>query len=105
MIEHSYRSYLFARALGHVDGVECDEEALFAATMFHDYAFPKIETLTDRCFTLAGAEEAERSSSPRRCRRTFATTSSTRSASTSALTPRASGGRPSTSPTTESRST
>ena len=60
VIEHSYRSYLFARALGHVDGVECDEEALFAATMFHDYAFPKIETLTDRCFTLAGAEEAER---------------------------------------------
>src|SRR5262245_28911821 len=60
VIEHSYRSYLFARALGHVDGVECDEEALFAAVMFHDYAFPTIGTLTDRCFTLAGAEEAER---------------------------------------------
>lgn len=60
VIEHSYRSYLFARALGHADGVECDEEALFAATMFHDYAFPTIETLTDRCFTLAAAEEAER---------------------------------------------
>jgi len=60
VIEHSYRSYLFARALGHVDGVECDEEALFAATMFHDHAFPNIESLTDRCFTLAGAEEAER---------------------------------------------
>ena len=60
VIEHSYRSYLFARALGQVEGIECDEEALFAAIMFHDYAFPTIETLTDRCFTLAGAEEAER---------------------------------------------
>src|SRR5690242_1845002 len=50
VIEHSYRSYLFARVLALVDGVECDEEALFAATMFHDYAFPTIETLTDRCF-------------------------------------------------------
>jgi len=59
VIEHSYRSYIFARALGEVDRVECDEEALFAATMFHDYAFPTIETLTDRCFTLAGAEGAE----------------------------------------------
>ena len=60
VIEHSYRSYLFARALGEVEGVECDEEALFAATMFHDYAFPEIGQLTDRCFTLAGAEDAER---------------------------------------------
>jgi hypothetical protein len=60
VIEHSYRSYLFARALGQADGVECDEEALFAATMFHDFAFPEIETLTDRCFTLAAAEAAER---------------------------------------------
>ncbi len=60
VIEHSYRSYLFARALGQVEGIECDEEALFAATMFHDYAFPTIESLTDRCFTLVAAEEAER---------------------------------------------
>ena len=60
VIEHSYRSYLFARALGAVEGIECDEEALFATTMFHDYAFPEIGSLTDRCFTVAGAEEAER---------------------------------------------
>jgi hypothetical protein len=60
VIEHSYRSYIFGRALGEVDGVECDAEALFAATMFHDYAFPEIESLTDRCFTVAGAEGAER---------------------------------------------
>ena len=60
MIEHSYRSYLFARALGAVEGIECDEEALFATTMFHDYAFPEIGSLTDRCFAVAGAEDAER---------------------------------------------
>jgi hypothetical protein len=60
VIEHSYRSYIFARALGEVDRVECDEEALFAATMFHDYSFPEIDSLTDRCFTFAGAAGAER---------------------------------------------
>jgi hypothetical protein len=58
IVEHGYRSYLFARALGAVDGLEADDEALFAATMFHDYAFETMDTLTDRCFTLAGAEVA-----------------------------------------------
>jgi hypothetical protein len=58
--EHSYRSYLFARALGQLEGLECDEEALFAATMFHDAAFPKIDQVEGKCFTLAGAEDAER---------------------------------------------
>lgn len=59
VIEHSYRSYLYGRALGLAEGIECDEEALFAATMFHDLAFPAMESLTDKCFTLAGAEGAE----------------------------------------------
>ena len=58
--EHSYRSYMFARALGEGEGLECDEEALFAATMFHDFAFPKIDEIDGKCFTLAGAEDAER---------------------------------------------
>ncbi len=58
VVEHGYRSYLFGRALGLVEGIECDEEALFAATMFHDYAFMTMDSLTDRCFTLAGAEVA-----------------------------------------------
>jgi len=58
VIEHSYRSYVFARALGEVEGLECDEEALFAATMLHDIAFPEMETLSDRCFAVAGAETA-----------------------------------------------
>lgn len=58
VVEHSYRSFLFARALGLVEGIDCDEEALFAATMLHDYAFETMDELTDRCFTLAGAEVA-----------------------------------------------
>jgi len=60
VVEHGYRSYVFARALGQVEGVEPDEESLFAATMFHDYAFETMDSLTDRCFTVAGAEVAER---------------------------------------------
>lgn len=58
VVEHGYRSYVFARALGVVEGLECDDEALFAATMFHDYAFETMGSLTDKCFTLAGAEVA-----------------------------------------------
>ena len=57
-VQHGYRSYLFARALGARDGLACDGEALFAAAMLHDYAFPNIDTTDDRCFTLAGAEIA-----------------------------------------------
>jgi hypothetical protein len=60
VVEHSYRSYLFGRALGEAEGIECDEEALFAATMLHDYAFATMDELEDRCFTVAGAEVAER---------------------------------------------
>lgn len=59
-IEHSVRSYLFARALGELERLECDEEALFAAAMFHDFAFPRMDAVEGRCFTLAGAEDAER---------------------------------------------
>jgi len=59
VIEHGYRSYIFGRALGTAEGIECDHEALFAATMLHDYALETANSLTDRCFTVAGAEAAE----------------------------------------------
>jgi hypothetical protein len=58
IVEHGSRSYIFGRALGVAGEVECDDEALFAATMFHDYAFETMGLLTDRCFTLAGADVA-----------------------------------------------
>jgi hypothetical protein len=56
VVEHGYRSYLFARALGIVERLDCDDEALFAATLLHDYGFAMLDRLTDKCFTLAGAE-------------------------------------------------
>jgi hypothetical protein len=59
IVEHGYRSYLFARALGAVDGLVCDDEALFAATMLHDFGFKDMDSLSGTCFTLAGAEAAE----------------------------------------------
>ena len=58
VVEHGLRSYVFARALGIVEGVEADDEALFAAAVLHDYAFGTMDALTERCFTLAGAEVA-----------------------------------------------
>lgn len=60
LTEHSLRSYLFARALAAVDGEHVDDEALFAATMLHDCAFPEVDDPSDdRCFGLRGAERAE----------------------------------------------
>jgi hypothetical protein len=58
VVEHGYRSYLFGRALGVREDIECDDEALFAATMLHDYAFGHMDEFDDRCFTLYGAEVA-----------------------------------------------
>lgn len=58
VFEHGYRSYLFARALGVAEGLSCDEEALFAAAILHDYAFDQIDSIHDRCFTLVGADVA-----------------------------------------------
>lgn len=58
VVEHSYRSYLYARALVEAEGVECDAEAVFVGAMLHDYGMLEIESLRDRCFTLPGAEAA-----------------------------------------------
>lgn len=59
IVEHGYRSYLFGRALGEVAGIECDPEALFAATMLHDWAFMEMDELDGECFAWAGAKRAE----------------------------------------------
>jgi hypothetical protein len=58
VIEHGYRSYLFARALGLTESLDYDDEALFAAAVLHDYAFEQMASLSGKCFTLAGAEVA-----------------------------------------------
>lgn len=59
IVEHGYRSYLFGRALGEAEGTDCDPEALFAATMLHDWAFMGMDELDGECFAWAGAKEAE----------------------------------------------
>jgi hypothetical protein len=58
LVEHGYRSYLYARALGQVESVTYDDEALFAAAILHDYAFGEMDTISGKCFTLVGAEVA-----------------------------------------------
>src|SRR5690606_17305690 len=57
VLEHGYRSYLYARALKIAEDADCDDEALFAATMLHDHAFRGLDAVTDRCFAWEGAEE------------------------------------------------
>jgi HD domain-containing protein len=57
LVEHSLRSFVYARALGAINRLDHDPEPLFVAAVLHDHGV--VET-TDRCFTLAGAEEAER---------------------------------------------
>jgi HD domain len=60
-LEHSYRSYVYARALGEAERVRPDEELLFVATMCHDVGAVTPDTDDGgRCFTLAGADLAER---------------------------------------------
>lgn len=36
LLNHSYRTYRFGRALGDLEGLEVDEELLFAAALLHD---------------------------------------------------------------------
>lgn len=59
IVEHGYRSYVYGRALGIATGITVDDEALFAATLLHDYAFGTMDQLTDECFTATGARAAE----------------------------------------------
>lgn len=60
IIEHNYRSFIFARALGSLGAIDHDEELLFVATMFHDAGALEVDRSDGgRCFTLKGAADAE----------------------------------------------
>ena len=61
LTEHALRSFVFARALGALHRLEHDAEVVFIAAMLHDHG--AVET-TGRCFTLTGADEAERLGGP-----------------------------------------
>jgi hypothetical protein len=61
IVEHNFRSFVYARALGALEAVEHDEELLFVATMYHDAGAMEPDLAEGgRCFTLRGAELAER---------------------------------------------
>jgi len=60
-MEHNYRSFIYARALGSLAGIRHDEELLFVATMFHDTGAMQPDlSAGGRCFTLRGAADVER---------------------------------------------
>lgn len=55
MVNHSFRTWAFGRALAEVDGVGLDEDLFFAAAMLHDFGLSA--PVYQRCFTITGAEK------------------------------------------------
>lgn len=56
LLNHSYRAYLFGRALGELEGLDVDTELLFAAALLHDTGLVVPPPAAD--FTLASAQVA-----------------------------------------------
>jgi hypothetical protein len=56
LLNHSYRTYTFGRALSVLDGIDVDDEVLFAAAMLHDTGL--VNPTGDADFTLASARVA-----------------------------------------------
>ena len=56
LLNHSFRTYRFGRAIGEVEGVDVDEELLFAAAMLHDTGLVAPPASAD--FTLASSRFA-----------------------------------------------
>jgi hypothetical protein len=56
LVNHSYRAYIFGRALGELQGLAVDDELLFAAAMLHDTGL--VDPVGSADFTLASARLA-----------------------------------------------
>lgn len=56
ILSHSYRSWIFGRALADVDGIDVDEELLFAGALLHDHGIDPVVPGED--FTLRSARRA-----------------------------------------------
>ena len=56
ILTHSYRSWIFGRALADVDGSDVDEEMLFAGALLHDHGIEPVVPGED--FTLRSAQRA-----------------------------------------------
>jgi hypothetical protein len=59
IVNHAYRSYVWATILASRDRLDFDEELLYVACLLHDVGFVESEDPAGpRCFTLKGAEAA-----------------------------------------------
>jgi len=56
LVNHSYRTWLFGRALAAVDGKVLDPELFYCASLLHDFGL--MEPLPGIDFTLAGAQRS-----------------------------------------------
>jgi hypothetical protein len=56
LLNHSYRTYVFGRALGELEGIDVDTELLFAGALLHDTGL--VNPTGDADFTLASARVA-----------------------------------------------
>jgi hypothetical protein len=56
LLNHSYRTYVFGRALGELEGTDVDSELLFAGSLLHDTGL--VSPIGDADFTLASARHA-----------------------------------------------
>ncbi|SLG56559.1 HD domain-containing protein [Mycobacteroides abscessus] len=56
LVNHSIRTYFFARVLTQIDSVSVDDELNYAASLLHDRGFDK--PTPGRCFTVVGGERA-----------------------------------------------
>lgn len=57
LINHSYRTYVFALSLAALDGARVDQEELFVCALLHDLGLA--EPVAQHCFAARGAERAE----------------------------------------------
>jgi hypothetical protein len=56
LLNHSYRTYVFGRALGELEGIDVDTELLFAGALLHDTGL--VNYTGDADFTLASSRVA-----------------------------------------------
>jgi hypothetical protein len=56
LLNHSYRSYVFGRALGELEGADVDTELLFAGALLHDTGL--VDPSGEADFTLASSRLA-----------------------------------------------
>lgn len=59
LVNHSFRTYLWASILGAYRGMRYDEEAVYVGALLHDYGLAEGHSDPPACFTLLGAGAAK----------------------------------------------